>query len=91
MADRFKLPPVALRMDRCANCRHYAPEVLREMPPTCRQQGGPTMIPIGGQGGQMAFVGMWPPTKPELWCPKWEVLNDRDVLNRESLSSEVSN
>lgn len=90
MADRFKIPSVPQRMDRCGNCRYFAPEIARELPPTCRLQN-PTMVACPGPGGQLAFVGMWAPTKSELWCAKWEALNERDVLNQQSLSNDHSN
>ena len=75
------------RMDRCENCRHFAPEVPRELPPTCRP-GPPSGALVPGQMGGVAMTAVWIPTKPEYWCNKWESLNERDVLNRESLASD---
>lgn len=90
MADRFKIAPVTLRMDRCGNCRYFAEAIPNEMPPTCRIQGAPNMVGVpSGIQGQMGFIGVWPPIKPEYWCPKWEALNERDHQNRASLANNV--
>ena len=77
---------VPLRQDRCENCRHFAPEVFRELPPTCRINP-----PVGGmaQGPHgAAMIAVWTPTKPEYWCNKWEAFNDRDIQNLDSLGND---
>lgn len=88
--DRFIVEQPKLRMDRCGNCRYYAPEISRELPETCRIQGPPTLIPMNSQQG-IGATPMWPPTKAAWWCQKWEPKNKRDLENDLSLNNTDSN
>jgi hypothetical protein len=68
MADRTRLipDPAPLRAKRCETCVHFADEVLRELPPTCRIN--PMVLVMTPQG----VAGTWPPTKATYWCGHWK-------------------
>lgn len=73
MAERLRYaepPKVAHKPFQCSECAFFADAVPLRMPTTCRVQG-PQLVPVPGPGGQLATLGLWPPTESHDWCGKW--------------------